>query len=53
MRLDVPDRRPEQGDPRHPPAAEVELALDVGVVAYASIKATNVVVGLDDVRSAT
>ncbi len=30
-----------------------ELALDVGVVAYASIKATNVVVGLDDVRSAT
>ena len=30
-----------------------ELALEVGVVAYASIKATNVVVGLDDVRSAT
>jgi molybdopterin-binding protein len=30
-----------------------ELALDVGVVAWASIKATNVVVGLDDVRSAT
>ena len=29
-----------------------ELALEVGVVAYASIKATNVVVGLDDVRSA-
>ena len=28
-----------------------ELALEVGVVAYASIKATNVVVGLDDVRS--
>ncbi len=27
-----------------------ELALEVGVVAYASIKATNVVVGLDDVR---
>ena len=25
-----------------------ELALDVGVVAYASIKATNVVIGLDD-----
>ncbi|MDP9466154.1 MAG: helix-turn-helix transcriptional regulator [Actinomycetota bacterium] len=30
-----------------------ELALDVGVVAYASIKATNVVVGLDDVPGAT
>ena len=30
-----------------------ELALEVGVVAYASIKATNVVIGLDDVRSAT
>ena len=30
-----------------------ELALEVGVVAYASIKATNVVVGLDDARSAT
>ena len=30
-----------------------ELALEVGVVAYASIKATNVVVGLHDVRSAT
>ena len=29
-----------------------ELALDVGVVAYASIKATNVVVELDDVRLA-
>jgi molybdopterin-binding protein len=29
-----------------------ELALEVGVVAYASIKATNVVVGLDDVRPA-
>ncbi len=29
-----------------------ELALEVGVVAYASIKATNVVVGLDDVRLA-
>ena len=30
--------------------ADDELALEVGVVAYASIKATNVVVGLDDVR---
>jgi len=30
-----------------------ELALDVGVVAYASIKATNVVVGLDHVRAPT
>ena len=30
-----------------------ELALEVGVVAHASIKATNVVVGLDEVRSAT
>jgi molybdopterin-binding protein len=30
-----------------------ELALEVGVVAYASIKATNVVVGLDDVRPPT
>jgi molybdopterin-binding protein len=29
-----------------------ELALDVGVVAYASIKATNVVVGLDDAPGA-
>ena len=28
-----------------------ELALEVGVVAYASIKATNVVVALDEVRS--
>ena len=25
-----------------------ELALEVGVVAYASIKATNVVIGLDE-----
>jgi molybdopterin-binding protein len=30
-----------------------ELALDIGVVAYASIKATNVVVGLDDVQGTT
>ena len=30
-----------------------ELALEVGVVASASIKATNVVIGLDDVRTAT
>ena len=30
-----------------------ELGLEVGVVAYASIKATNVVVGVDDVRSTT
>ena len=29
-----------------------ELALEVGVVAHASIKATNVVVGLDDVSGA-